>query len=112
MRNHNLTFEEYGLLAGATDSGFSLAHKFGLAGEVGELFEIWKRIERGDYQPVEETMILDELGDILWYVAAIARDYGYTLQEVADYNIQKLRARYPDGWSVEDSINRREYLHG
>lgn len=42
--------------------------------------------------------IKKELGDVLWYVTAVAVDYGLTLQQVAEANIAKLRARYPDGF--------------
>lgn len=112
MNRHNLTFEEYDILSESTDSGDRTAHKYGLAGEVGELFEIWKRIVRGDFQPDERISIIDELGDVLWYVSAIARDYGSSIQQVATHNINKLSQRYPEGWSVEDSINRKEYQNG
>ncbi len=50
----------------------------------------------------------EELGDILWYLTWMCSEFGFSLEEVARSNISKLRARYPDGFSVERSINRKE----
>lgn len=44
--------------------------------------------------------IIKELGDVLWYVAMTARELGYTLEEVADVNIDKLTKRVADGTIV------------
>ena len=43
---------------------------------------------------------------MLWYVATIAHWYGFDLGDVAAANVEKLRRRYPDGFSVERSVNR------
>ena len=50
----------------------------------------------------------EELGDILWYLTWLCSEFGFSLEEVAQANIDKLRKRYPDGFSVERSINRKE----
>ena len=50
----------------------------------------------------------EELGDILWYLTWLCSEFGFSLGEVAQANIDKLRERYPDGFSVERSINRKE----
>ena len=51
--------------------------------------------------------VKSELGDALWYVNAMARAMGWTLEEVAQANIGKLKARYPEGkFNSERSINR------
>jgi len=47
-----------------------------------------------------------ELGDCLWYVAAMATALDVDLGEVGARNIEKLRRRYPDGFSAERSLNR------
>lgn len=49
-----------------------------------------------------------ELGDVLWYVAELASGLGMTLDVVAQMNIDKLKARYPEGFEAEKSLHRRE----
>jgi NTP pyrophosphatase (non-canonical NTP hydrolase) len=68
-----------------------------LCGEAGELANEYKKIMRaGRSQPtgVELHRMLLELGDILWYLNAVAVDLGSSLSDVAEMNIQKLEARY------------------
>ena len=50
----------------------------------------------------------EELGDILWYLTWLCSEFGFGLEEVAQANIDKLKRRYPEGFSVERSINRKE----
>ena len=70
-----------------------------LAGEAGEVANEWKKVLRGDYgegvlpDEVIKKMAL-ELGDVLYYVAAAAHDLGYTLEDVARMNRQKLIERH------------------
>ncbi len=47
-----------------------------------------------------------ELGDVLWYVSQTARILGYTLEEIAQMNIDKLNKRYKNGFSTEASVKR------
>mgnify|MGYP004694665379 CR=1 FL=1 len=53
--------------------------------------------------------IAEKLGDVLWYVAQLATGLGVTLEYVAQHNVDKLLARYPDGFDSENSIHRKEY---
>ena len=73
----------------------------GLAEEAGEVAGKVKRILRGDYkdQPYEDIskMIAGELGDVLWYVSATAREFGYTLEEIAQMNLDKIKKRVEKG---------------
>ena len=55
----------------------------------------------------EEPDVEEELGDVLWYVAMIAKLIGSDLETVMFRNIEKLRERYPDGFEVERSVNRK-----
>lgn len=68
----------------------------GLNGEAGEVAEKVKkaiRDNKGVFSDDCKIAIVKELGDILWYVAAMARDIGYDLQVVADANLHKLYSR-------------------
>lgn len=79
----------------------------GLAGESGEVVDhIKKHLFHG--HPLNKEKLVKELGDSLWYVAAIASHIGVTLEDVAKANIEKLRKRYPNGFSVEDSLKRAD----
>ena len=50
--------------------------------------------------------IAKEIGDILWYCSMAARGLGLGLAEVAEMNVEKLKKRYPDGFTSERSLNR------
>ena len=66
----------------------------GLLEEAGEVAGLFKRLLRGDYSPdVVATKLHKELGDVMWYVSRIAADNGWTLQSIAESNIEKLESR-------------------
>lgn len=79
----------------------------GLAGEVGETIDMIKKIE-GHGHELSKVKLLSELGDILWYLAAIATYYEIDLDQAAVGNISKLRQRYPEGFSEEASRTRAD----
>lgn len=64
-----------------------------LAGEVGELNSLLAKSIRDGVKTDHQLNIRKELGDILWSVAAVAIDNGFTLEEVAMGNIAKLSQR-------------------
>jgi NTP pyrophosphatase (non-canonical NTP hydrolase) len=78
-----------------------------IAGEAGELANIVKKVLWHGHDFDTDKMV-DELGDILWYLATTAHGLGYDLDTIAERNIQKLKQRYPDGFSEERSKNRNE----
>jgi NTP pyrophosphatase (non-canonical NTP hydrolase) len=79
----------------------------GLSGEAGEVAELVKKhLFHG--APLDRDAVVKELGDCLWYVAALAGVLGVPLSEVGETNIDKLRRRYPEGFSHEASRNRVE----
>jgi len=82
----------------------------GLAGEAGEIADLFKkRLYHGHDIPTMQ--IIDELGDLMWYLAAIASLEGLSLNDIARANIDKLWRRYPNGFNSHDSI-RREDVNG
>ncbi len=67
----------------------------GLAGEVGELLnEYKKKLRDGDAHERFPERLVEELGDILWYVAETATQFGLDLETVANRNLSKTRARW------------------
>lgn len=84
----------------------TLNASLGLAGEVGETVDIIKKAYFHG-KVLDRNKLCDELGDVLFYLDWLAGLHGLTLQEVADRNIEKLAARYPDGF-VNGGGNREE----
>ena len=72
----------------------------GLSGEVGELNDM---IKKWIYH--EKDLDLEhakkELGDVMWYVAMMCHSFGWELDEILQMNVDKLKARYPEGFDVE-----------
>lgn len=79
----------------------------GLAGEAGEVAdEVKKCLYQGrEWAPAR---LIEELGDVLWYVALMADLMNVPLDFVMEYNLEKLQKRYPDGFSFEASENRAD----
>lgn len=67
----------------------------GLVGEAGEVANLVKKSQRSGAQPLNVSKMLDELGDVLWYTTALAFQFGYTLEEIAQINMEKLSERHP-----------------
>lgn len=80
----------------------------GISGEAGEVSDIIKKVVGHGHEltPELKQKLSKELGDVLWYVAALADHLGFDLSSVANANIEKLKARYPNGFERERSINR------
>lgn len=107
-----MTFDEYQLevvrTAASTQGPLGLAvFGLGVAGEAGEVADLIKKVV-GQGHELDEDKLLKELGDVLWYVTAIAERTGFSLAQVAELNVKKLRKRYPDGFSEEASKRRQE----
>ena len=69
----------------------------GLTGEAGEVADIIKKIIRDSDAKISESdreEIAKELGDVLWYVALLAWELGYSLDEIAKINLKKIFSRY------------------
>lgn len=77
----------------------------GLSGETGEVIDELKKVLYHGHD-IDIENIKNELGDVMWYLAAIATTLKIDLNEVAIMNVKKLEERYPEGFSNEKSINR------
>jgi NTP pyrophosphatase (non-canonical NTP hydrolase) len=72
----------------------------GLAGEAGEVANKIKKVYRdedGEFSLEKEEELAKELGDVLWYVAALANELGFSLAWVAEENLNKLKSRQERG---------------
>lgn len=79
----------------------------GLNGEAGEAIDILKKhLFQG--HDLDREHLAKELGDVAWYLAVSADALGYSLEKVMQMNLDKLRARYPDGFETERSANRKD----
>ena len=79
----------------------------GLCGESGEAIDIVKKhLAQG--HPLDRDKLVKELGDIAWYLAETAYALDVPLSQVLEQNIEKLRARYPEGFECEKSIHRSD----
>lgn len=74
----------------------------GLAGEAGEVADTVKKLVFHK-KPADREALLTEIGDALWYAAAIARNLGSSLQECAELQLAKIARRLPNGWNTDDA---------
>lgn len=79
----------------------------GLCGESGEAIDIVKKHLMQGHE-LDKEHLKKELGDIMWYLAEAATALDVDLDDVFSANIEKLKKRYPDGFSTEKSIHRSE----
>ena len=78
----------------------------GLCGEAGEAIDIVKKhLHQG--HDLDREGLVRELGDIAWYLAETAYALDVSLEKVLQGNIDKLKARYPEGFETEKSVNRK-----
>lgn len=110
-----MNFREYQAEATRTanldsiDGVRTLVSALGLVGEAGEVGEIIKKhIGHGHSASVTREKLANELGDVLWYIADLANVYELDLREIAEQNVEKLRKRYPNGFTTADSVRRKD----
>lgn len=110
MKMSELNLNEYQQLAGrtansGTDDRRRIVAALGLAGETGEFVDTIKKIVAHGHD-VPDEKLKEELGDVLWYIAEACSAFGWKMDEVAIANIEKLKSRYPDGFSEKASRER------
>ncbi|MFA4844991.1 MAG: nucleoside triphosphate pyrophosphohydrolase family protein [Patescibacteria group bacterium] len=100
-----MNFSDYQTFAKTTalypDAGKNLYYPaLGLGGETGEVLNKVKKVMRDHGGQVTEEfreILKSELGDVLWYVAALATELGLNLDDVAQANVEKLLSRKKRG---------------
>lgn len=79
----------------------------GLSGEVGEFNDMIKKWVFHEKE-LDMEHAKKEAGDILWYVVMLCESFGWNMDEIMQMNVDKLKARYPEGFDVERANNRAE----
>ena len=88
-----------------SEKGTLINGVMGLCGESGEVIDLVKKhLSQG--HPLDREALAKELGDVAWSLAETAYVLGYPLEELFRMNLEKLSARYPDGFSTERSLHR------
>jgi len=105
------TFEDYQSKALRTSAELErddalLNGALGLAGESGEVIDLIKKhVFQGHL--LDTSRIAEELGDVLWYISLLSKWIGIPMSDIAEGNIKKLEARYPENkFNPEQSIKR------
>lgn len=76
----------------------------GIITEAGELLEALAKNSKGE--ELDEVNVAEELGDVTWYCALVAKELGVSYEAQLEKNIAKLKARYGEKFTEESAINR------
>ena len=79
----------------------------GLSGEVGEFNDMVKKWVFHEKQ-LDIDHAKKEAGDICWYLAMLCESFGWNLEEIMQMNVDKLKARYPEGFDTDRANHRAE----
>lgn len=77
----------------------------GMVGEVGELHSLYQKVYQGHAFDMDHAK--KELGDLVWFVAEYCTAMGWDLDDVMCLNIDKLKARFPEGFDPDRSLHRK-----
>jgi len=93
-------------ITAATEGNLLLNGVMGLNGEAGECIDLVKKhLFQG--HKLDKDRLAHELGDVAWYLAVAAKGAGYDLDTIFQMNVDKLLARYPDGFDPDHSLHRK-----
>jgi NTP pyrophosphatase (non-canonical NTP hydrolase) len=81
----------------------------GIASEGGELLGAFKSAFAYGKE-LDLQNVIEEMGDLMWFIALMCHSMGITMDYVAVRNIEKLYARYPEKFTQEDAIARADKL--
>lgn len=115
-------YQEAAKITDRTDIGYSNLHReisseelrrlhmaLGVAGEAGEMADAIKKAVFYR-KPLDIENVIEEAGDILWYLANLLSSVDSSFDEAMTRNYLKLRARYPEGFTNADAIARKDKL--
>ena len=110
---NGLTFKEYEEVAMSTKVGWNkneiLYPLIGMCGETGEVADKIKKVlrdKKGNFSENDRVEILKEIGDTLWYMAALCQDLGYSLGTAANINLAKVTKRRAENTIHGEGDNR------
>ena len=107
-----MTLNEYQKLAARTiNTNLTIRQQcshalHGMVGELGEIHSMFQKTYQG--HEINEEHLVKEIGDLLWFIAEFCTSINVSLDTVGETNIEKLKKRYPDGFEVDKSLNRKE----
>ena len=108
-----MTGNEYQALAartinlGLTSEGQRMHALHGMAAEIGELHGIYQKIYQGHESDSEHAK--KEVGDILWMLAEYCTANRWSLDDIMQLNIDKLKARYPEVFDIDRANHKEKY---
>lgn len=79
----------------------------GISGEAGELLDAVKKVWIYN-KPIDRANIVEELGDLRFYMQGLMTELGITEEEVIQGNVDKLQTRYPIGYTDAAAIARAD----
>ena len=83
----------------------------GLAGETGEVVDYLTKVGFQGHE-LNKDKLKSEMGDLMWYFAMLCNYFGIKFEDVLQCNIDKLKKRYPKGFSVQKSKERADLTNG
>ena len=107
-----MTLNEYQELAARTinpdltKKGQNMHSLHGLVGEVGEIHSIYQKQYQGHV--IDHEHLKKELGDLMWFIAENCTANNWNLNDICEINIEKLKSRFPNGFEVDRSLNRKK----
>lgn len=94
-----------------TDGNILLAdllhHTLGICSEAGE-FATSVKAHYAYNTPLDKENLIEELGDLMFYIAGVCNNLAVQLEEVMNRNMEKLARRYPKGFNKSDAIKRKD----
>lgn len=91
------------------ETGRMVHAAMGISGEAGELIDAIKKTWIYG-KPLDRENVLEESGDLLFYLQALLTECGFTIDEAMTANVGKLRKRYPQGYTDAAAIARADKI--